>query len=229
MSTESDRLAKDVACLKGQEMPFTLVSKIGFNCDVWRSIGRIIEAGRARPLDFILKVGKRRCTLREVQVLAKQYRTLRTELDEIVPESIFVATEINGVPSAIVFARTCKPWFDLAHPVNREEAVPLLRHQPRSRHQLAHFVQCARRWLDERGMVIDLYGGENLVLDRSEGVRYLDSFYPFFYLDLLTVIDEVDEGLEFRIEQSIQRLDYLEWLVEQTMQPGDQPEAGAQA
>lgn len=101
MATESDRLARDVACLNVKDMPFTLVSRIGFHCDVWRSIGRIVEADQSIPLD-------------------------------------------------------------------------------------------------------------------------IDSFYPFFYLDMLTVIDEADEGLEFRIEQSIHRLEYVEWLVSETKQPDHQ-------
>lgn len=35
----------------------------------------------------------------------------------------------------------------------------------------------------------------------------------FFHLDILHLIDEVDDALKFRIETSVQRLEYLERLV----------------
>ncbi len=197
-------------------MPFTLVSKLGFHCDVWRSIGRIVTAGASSNLDFVLKVGKHRLTRREVQVLGKEYRVLRSALDDIVPRSLFVATEVDRMPGAVVFAETCNPWFDLGHPSNREEALPLLRRQPRVRRQLAHFTHCARRWLDDERMIIDLFGAENLVLDRREGLRYLDSFHVFFYLDTLDAVGEVDDGFLHRIEQSVRRLEYVEWLVRES-------------
>ena len=216
MSIEIDRLAKDVACLNVRDMPFTLVSKLGFHCDVWRSIGRIVTASGSRPLDFVLKVGKRLCTWRQVAVLAKEYRILRDALDDLVPSSMFVATRINSAPGAIVFAEACNPWFDLGNPTNEAEALPLLERQPRLRRDLAHFTVCARRWLDDEHMVIDLQGAENLVADRGGGVRYLDSFHVFFYRDVLDALDEVDDDFLFRVDQSIRRLEYLEWLVRET-------------
>ena len=216
MSIETDRLSKDVACLNVRDIPFTLVSKLGFHCDVWRSIGRIVRPSGYQSLDFVLKVGKRLCTWRQVAVLAKEYRILREALDDIVPASMFVATKINATPGAIVFAEACNPWFDLGNPTNEGEALPLLGRQPRLRHQLEHFTTCARQWLDEQHMVIDLQGAENLVIDRSGGVRYLDSFHVFFYRDILDALEEVDDDFLFRIDQSIHRLEYLEWLVRET-------------
>lgn len=224
MSIETDRLAKDVACLNVRDIPFTLVSKLGFHCDVWRSIGRIVTADGTRPLDFVLKVGKRLCTWRQVAVLAKEYRLLRGALDEIVPSSMFVATRINSTPGAIVFAEACNPWFDLGNPTNEAEALPMLRRQPRLQRQLEHFTLCARRWLDEQHMVIDLQGAENLVIDRSGGVRYLDSFHVFFYRDTLDALDQVDDDFLFRIDQSIHRLEYLEWLVQQARTEDETPD-----
>jgi len=216
MSIETDRLAKDIACLNARDIPFTLVSKLGFHCDVWRSIGRIVTSDGFQSLDFVLKVGKRLCTWRQVAVLAKEYRTLRDALDDIVPSSMFVATRINSSPGAIVFAEACNPWFDLGNPTNEADALPMLARQPRLWRQLEHFTVCARQWLDERQMVIDLQGAENLVIDRNGGVRYLDSFHVFFYRDTLDALDEVDDDFLFRIDQSIHRLEYLEWLVRET-------------
>ncbi|MDX1528210.1 MAG: hypothetical protein R3337_06250, partial [Gammaproteobacteria bacterium] len=81
--------------------------------------------------------------------------------------------------------------------------------------QLADFTRHARRWMEEESKMIDLGGTENLVLDKDYGVRYLDSFHVFFYLDMLHLIDEVDDSLTFRIEMCIRRLEYLERLVKQ--------------
>jgi hypothetical protein len=217
VSKETDRLEKEVACLNVRDMPFTLVSRLGFHCDVWRSIGRLVTIEGSKPLDFVLKVSKRLCNWREVAALAKEYRVLRSALDDMVPSSIFVATRVNRAPGAIVFAESCTPWFDLGNPTNEGEALPLLAHQPRLRYQLEHFTRCARRWLDERRMVIDLQGAENLVVDRQGGVRYLDSFHVFFYRDTLDAVDSVDDDFLFRVDQSIRRLEYLEWLVRETI------------
>lgn len=219
MAEAADRLEKEVACLNVRDMPFTLVSRLGFHCDVWRSIGRIVTEEGSRSLDFVLKVSKRLCRWREVAVLAKEYRLLRAALDEIVPASMFVATSVNRAPGAIVFAESCDPWFDLGNPTNEAEALPLLIRQRRLHYQLAHFTRCARHWLDDRRMVIDLQGAENLVVDRQGGVRYLDSFHVFFYHDILDAVDDVDEDFLFRVDQSVRRLEYLEWLVRETV-PG---------
>ncbi len=213
MNREADRLEREVACLNLRDIPFTLVSMLGSHCEVWRSIGRLVTRGDSQPLDFVLKVGKHLCTPREVVVLGKEYRRLRSALGDIVPYSVFVATRINRQPGAIVFAQSCNPWFDLASPTNESEALPLLKHQPRLRRQLGRFTRCARHWLDEQRRIIDLQGPENLVVERNAGVRYLDSFHVFFYLDTLDIVDQVGDDFLFRVQQSIQRLEYLERLL----------------
>ena len=63
--------------------------------------------------------------------------------------------------------------------------------------------------------LLDLCGVENLVLDRSHGIRYLDSFHVFFYLDMLLMLDHVDNELVARIQIAERRLDYLGWLSDQ--------------
>jgi hypothetical protein len=60
--------------------------------------------------------------------------------------------------------------------------------------------------------VIDLFGRENLVLDRSPALRYLDSFGVFYYPDVLDVVAEPDPMLAHRIEVSLARLAYLETI-----------------
>ncbi|MDX1512204.1 MAG: hypothetical protein R3174_00535 [Gammaproteobacteria bacterium] len=214
MGKESDRIASDIACLRSADMPFTLVSTAGFHCEVWRSMGVIVREGGRTALDFVLKVCKRAYRLPELKVLVEEHRTIHAELEEMVPQAQFIATEVNRKPGVIVMVENCTPWFDLSNPGNEDEALPLLRRQPRARAQLGRFTACVRRWLDEESRIIDLCGTENLVLDRNYQVRYLDSFHVFFYLDTLHVIDEVDDALQFRVETSINRLEYLERLVE---------------
>ena len=215
MSLETDRVPAKVGCLDTENLPFTLVSTAGFHCDVWRSIGVIVRGDQRAPMDFVLKRYKRPCSLAEIRVLGKEYRTLKTALDEIVPTARFVATQVDAKPSVVVLAENCTPWFDLSHPGNEDEALPLLRRKARAKAQLADFTHHARRWMEEDSKMIDLGGTENLVLDKDYGVRYLDSFHVFFYLDMLHLIDEVDDSLTFRIEVCIRRLEYLERLVKQ--------------
>lgn len=213
MSQETDRVPAKIACLETESMPFTLVSTAGFHCDVWRSIGVIVRGGERSPVDFVLKRYKRPCTLAEIRVLGKEYRIIKQALEEMVPTARFVATHVDSRPGVIVLAETCTPWFDLSNPGNEDELLPLLSRKARARAQLAEFVRNARRWMEDDSRIIDLGGTENLVLDKNYGVRYLDSFHVFFYLDMLHVIDEVDDALMFRIEICIKRLEYLERLV----------------
>ncbi len=213
MSLATDRVPAKIACLDTESLPFTLVSTAGFHCDVWRSIGVIVRGEERAPMDFVLKRYKRPCSLAEIRVLGKEYRTLKASLADIVPSARFIATQIDGRQSVAVLAETCTPWFDLSNPGNEDEALPLLKRKARARAQLAEFTRHARRWLDEESKIIDLGGTENLVLDKDYGVRYLDSFHVFFYLDVLHLIEEVDDALTFRIEMCIKRLEYLETLV----------------
>ncbi|MCW8920759.1 MAG: hypothetical protein OQK68_04705, partial [Sedimenticola sp.] len=58
--------------------------------------------------------------------------------------------------------------------------------------------------------VIDLYGLDNLVLDKNKDVRYLDSFEVFFHEDMLYIIDDPCDDLREKINVSLRRLEYLE-------------------
>jgi hypothetical protein len=213
MAMESDRIPDRVACLNTRALPATLISTRGFNCEVWQSAGVIVTAGGRFPVDFVVKRHRFACTLPKLKVLNREYRTLRDTLEEMVPAAVFVATRIEGEQNVVVLAQTCTPWFDLARPGNADEAQPLLARLPKARAQLARFVRAARRWADE-GRVLDLYGRENLVLDRDRNVRYLDSFGVFFYESLLYLLAEVDESLKAKIDLSLERLAYLEYLLE---------------
>ena len=217
MGRESDRIPQRVACLETERIPATLMSVTGYHCEVWQAHGRLVREGRRVALDLIIKCHKEPCTLPEIRLLAADYRRLRERLGEIVPRATFVATRIDGARNVVVFAEVVRPWFNIANPANEDEAVPLLRRLNVARRQLVTFVEAARAWYETPEMrVIDLWGFDNLVLDRDQRVRYIDSFRVFFFADMLHVIAEPDEDLEARIALSLKRLEYLEHLVRET-------------
>ncbi|MCB1831070.1 MAG: hypothetical protein KDI35_13455, partial [Gammaproteobacteria bacterium] len=76
-------------------------------------------------------------------------------------------------------------------------------------------VAAAKQWREQEGKVIDLWGIDNLVLDKDRQIRYLDSFEVFFYEDMLHIMDNAGRELEEKITISLQRLDYLDYLVQQ--------------
>ena len=212
MAKDSDQLPDDLACLNTQAMLATLVSTIGFNCEVWRCAGVLITNRERVAMDFVVKQHRFACDRYKLRVYQRDYRRLREALREIVPPALFVATRINGEENVVVLAEAHTPWFDLARPGNDDEARPLLAHSPKACAQLATFVRVAREWADQ-GRVIDLYGRENLVLDRDRNVRYLDSFGVFFYADMMHAVAGIDEEYQQRIDISLRRLDYVESLL----------------
>lgn len=208
---DDDQMLASVPVLSGQALRYTLVSTAGFHCNAWRCTGNVRRAGATTSLDFIVKVSKRGYTTREARVLRRDHRRLSEALEEIVPDATFLVAGIDGATGVVVFADPVAPWFDLANPGNEAEALPLLRNTRRAADQLLRFTQQARRWLDEEGRLIDLCGVENLVLDRNQTVRFLDSFHVFLYVDMLHVVDDAGE-LEARIRVARERLRYLEGL-----------------
>jgi len=208
---EHDRLPVAVGCLDAARIPMTLVSTSGFHCEVWQSMGYVIGPQGREFVDFVLKRHLDECPLAQSRVYRRDYVTLRAALGDIVPEASFVDTSVDGVENVIVLARTCSPWFDVANPGNEEETVALVRASPAAARALETFVRAARRWAQAATpRVIDLYGWENLVLDRGRSLRYLDSFGVFYYPDILDMVAEPDPMLEHRIEVSLGRLAYLE-------------------
>lgn len=217
MSKENDRIAGNIACLDTLNMPATLISTRGFHCDVWRSTGFIVEGGERLPLDIVIKRHLEPCSFREVVTLNKEYRELKSKLDDMVPDALFVSTKIDGVDNVVVIAEAVTPWFNIANPANEEETIPLLRHLPMARSQLRQFVETAKAWHNEQNMrIIDLYGIDNLILDVNRNVKYIDSFRIFFYGDLLYVVDEVDDDLKVKMEIALERRDYLEYVIRES-------------
>ena len=214
MGREADRIPQRIACLETQRMPATLMSTTGYHCEVWQANGQLLRDGERVMLDLIIKCHKEPCTLAEVRLLAADYRRLREGLGDIVPRATFIATHIDDLPNVVVLAEVVRPWFNIANPANEAEAVPLLRRLTVARRQLATFVAAARGWYDGPDMrVIDLWGIDNLVLDRDQRVRYVDSFRVFFFADMLHLLAHPDEDLRERIELSLRRLEYLEHLL----------------
>lgn len=212
VTLESDRIPGTVACLNTQALPATLVSTRGFNCEVWQSAGVIVSDTGRRAISFVVKRHRFACEIHKIRAYRREYRRLRDALGGMIPEAVFVATRVDGEPNVVVLAEACAPWFDLAHPGNEDEVRPLMQRMSRVRLQLAQFTTAARAWAEE-GRVLDLFGHQNLVLDRDFNVRYLDSFGAFFYADTLHAVGGEDDLLASRIEVSLTRLAYLESLL----------------
>lgn len=212
MSAADDKLDSDIACIDFSTTPATLVSTHGTHCDVWRSMGYVIRDGRKTEMDFVIKQHNEACSAREILMLKKHYQQIRQELGLIIPRTLFVQTRVNNANSVIALAETVNVWFNLANPVNESELVPLLKKMPRPYDQLDLFVQYADEIYDEQGRIIDLYGMDNLVLDARRQVRYLDSFYIFFYDDMLSMVEEHDP-LHHRVSVSRERLEYLKYVL----------------
>jgi hypothetical protein len=218
LGKSSNRISSDIGCLNTDEMPAALISTKGFHCKVWQSAMVVAQNSHKKTLDFVVKKYRNPCPFQEVVILNKDYQLLKTTLGDIIPSTLFVATIVDGMESVIALAETVYPWFNLANPGTEEEAIPLLKKLPRARGQLAKFVAAANHWYAQDSKVIDLYGLDNLVLDRNREIRFIDSFSVFFHEDLLYMVEQVDDLLEERIKISLKRKNYLEYLLEEVNQ-----------
>ena len=203
-------IKNDIACLERSKYPATLVSTKGTHCEVWQSLRSVVTATETSYVDFVIKIYRQHCRFAEIKVLHKEYRLLKEQLGSIVPNALFISTPIDQQHSVMVLARTFTPWFNIANPLNESELVPLFRRLTKAQNQLRWFIHCAKEWQAE-DKILDLYGVDNLILDKNQQVRYLDSFGVFFYRDLLEWMD--DEPLEEKINLSMQRLEYLEYVL----------------
>lgn len=226
---EEDRPALNVSCLSPKCRRAALVSTSGNHCQVWRGTRKNTEAEDDDTYtEFVIKYPLDHYTDAEARILARQYRMLRAALGEIVPEALFVISCIDGRPNMFVLARAVNVWFNIANPLNREEAVGLLREYPLARAQLARFLSVARAWrATANPRVIDLYGLDNLVMDNQRQIRFIDSYYVFFFEDMLHILGgERDYELEEKIDVSLRRLAYLEEVLlraEQEPAPSGDP------
>lgn len=203
----------DVACLNAQRRSLELKSIVGHHCDVWQMSVRRRRRGR-EPYDLVVKKYRGACSFRQIQVLDRDYRRLKASLEDIVPNTIYVSTRTGAGTTVVAVSRAVVPWFNLANPINENDAVPLLRKLPKARNQLMRFCHAARKWAHEKqGRIIDLYGLDNLVLNTNREIRYLDSFHVFFYADMSRFLDEEDEPLKRRMEISVSRFEYLQHLL----------------
>ena len=214
-----DHLRGQITCLNTRMISATLISTTGYHCKVWRSAGVIIQNSHKVALDYVIKKFLGPCSLPETGIYHKHYQMIKAALDEIVPDAVFIASTVDGETGLIVIAATVQPWFNLANPTNEENLIPLLRQSPKTCSQLHHFVRCARAWQHaSESKIIDLYGLDNLVLDIHRNVKYIDSFDVFFNADVLYLTDELDEGLQEKINLSLHRLDYLEHVLQTVAQ-----------
>ena len=210
----ASRLPVEIACFDTVNMPATLISTTGYHCDVWRIIRRRAAGRQSAGIDFVVKRHLQPCTLREFEIMQREYQLLSVALGNIVPKAWFVATRVSGELNCVVIAEPVNPWFNLANPAYEEEGIELLRRHRRAQDQLRRFLAAARTW-DElgEGRVIDLWGLDNLVLDVNRQVRYIDSFRVFFHTDMLHILDEADPELEERICMSRQRRAFLQHIL----------------
>ena len=216
---EQDHLAVDIACLNPETLRATLVSSSGSHCEVWRTNKRVESVeGEKGYHEFVIKYPTCTNSQAEIAMLMRDYRRLKNALEEIIPSAVFFVTEIDAKQNVCVIADAVNIWFNIANPQNREEAVELLRESPRARDQLTRFVDTARDWRNsDNSRLIDLYGLDNLIMDRNHEIRYLDSFYVFFFEDMLDLLqDEPDTLLEKQINTSTERLDYLEEILDRS-------------
>jgi hypothetical protein len=211
MARENDSIDDRIDCLRTDRIPATLISTSGYHCEVWRAAGTIIRADERRQMDVVLKIHRSGCTWPETRVIRREYTRMRDALGHLIPDTVYIATRVNGSYSVIAIANAVNRWFDVANPSNEDEAVPLFQRLRRARDDLAMFIEQADAW-DREDRVIDLYGTENLVLDSNRHLRYIDSFGVFFYADLLNALDDPDPGLADRIAISRRRLEYLRHL-----------------
>jgi hypothetical protein len=213
---EDDRPALDVACLNPKCRRAALVSTTGNHCQVWRSTRKHEDSPNGETYtEFVIKYPLDWYRDADSRILASHYRELRAKLGDMVPEALFVLSCIDNEPNLIIIARAVNVWFNIANPQNREEAVGLLREYPLARAQLVQFVRQAAKWRQgPNPRVIDLYGLDNLVMDNQRQIRFVDSFYVFFFEDMLHLLGgEPDYDLQEKIEVSLQRLAYLEEIL----------------
>lgn len=213
---DADRPALDVACLNPTCRRAALVSTTGNHCEVWRSTRKHEALIDGQPYtEFVIKHPVERYSDADTRILASQYQMLRKELGDIVPEALFVRSCINEQPNLFIIARAVNIWFNIANPQNREEAIGLLCDFPLARAQLAQFVRKAEKWRQgPNPRVIDLYGLDNLVMDNLRQIRFIDSFYVFFFEDMLHLLGgEPDYELQDKIDLSLHRLAYLKEIL----------------
>jgi hypothetical protein len=216
---EDDFLTVDIGCLNPESLHATLVSTTGSHCEVWRTSKRQRdEEESSLYLEFVIKYPRSKHSNAEIRLLSRHYRMLKSALDDVIPDALFFITEIDDQPNVCILARAVNIWFNIANPQNRDEAISLLREHPRARNQLLRFVNAATQWRnsDERRL-IDLFGVDNLVMDNNREIRYLDSFFVFFFEDMLDQLGEHDVDLDNRIILSLERLDYLQSTLNEAM------------
>ncbi|MES9973488.1 MAG: hypothetical protein ABW094_04450 [Candidatus Thiodiazotropha sp.] len=217
---DGGQISVNIACLDLKRLRPTLVSTIGSHCEVWRSNKRQgIESNDEDGViytEFVIKRPFSDHSISEAGLLARHYRQLKETLDEIIPDALFVVSKINGTPSVLVLAKAVNIWFNIANQQNEEEAMKLLCRYPKARIQLARFVKAAQAWRNsDNPKMIDLFGIDNLIMDTNREIRFLDSFFVFFFEDTFHIIDGGDEDSELKdkVELSEKRLRYLEHLL----------------
>ena len=217
---ESDFLKADIACLNPNALHATLISSVGNHCQVWRTSKRddarvpLIQEDEPSYLEFVIKYPVIHYSDSEIRLLARHYRLLKQQLDDIIPDALFFISRINGRRNICVLAKAVNIWFNIANPQFEEEAIPLLQEYPKARNQLERFIRITDALRDsDNPRLLDLYGLDNLVLDNNREIRYVDSFDVFFFEDMSDLLQDLDPELQMKIDISLQRLAYLKKIL----------------
>lgn len=212
MMPDKDPEVVNISCVNFNDFPAMLISTQGTYCNVWRRTSHINGGYSSIIRDVVIKQHIGECRRREIETLNRHYHTLRQSLGSIVPATIFIQTMIDGSSSVLAISEAVNVWFNVANPLNQEELYHLMQQHPQIRDQLEVFTEFATDSREFDGRIIDLFGMDNLVLDHNFNVRYLDSFFVFFYEDMLDMIDK-DDILNDQIVLSLKRLEYIEHLL----------------
>ena len=217
---ESDFLKADIACLNPQALHATLISSVGNHCQVWRTSKRDenpspeIQEEDPAYLEFVIKYPVIHYSDSEIRLLARHYRLLKQQLDDIIPDALFFISRINGRRNICVLAKAVNIWFNIANPQFEEEAIPLLKEYPKARNQLERFITTVDALRNsDSPRLIDLYGLDNLVLDNNREIRFVDSFDVFFFEDMIELFQDTDPELQMKIDISLERLVYLKKIL----------------
>ena len=116
-------LAGTIGCIDTRGLKTTLISTVGTHCDVWRTTRMVSREGGALMLDLVIKRPKLAVSHAEIRIMRRDWKILHDRLGDIVPEAIFVETEVQGSPNVVVVAEAAPLWFNVANPAYEEDAV----------------------------------------------------------------------------------------------------------
>jgi len=165
----------------------------GTNCEGFHLFFRRGE----REMKFFAKRGFiQGIPIEELQV---EYSFLKKHFGTIVPNQAFFKDPDGNIVAI------CSPVMiktDIFNEHNREYILEIMREDPQLQKQIEFFIQKYKRLADD-GLILDLFGEENLVISEDNKLHYVDSFVIFAKHPIVA-------------ENSHQRIVYLSSLLEES-------------